>query len=93
MSSSTNWRRGHRSGQQGSSSRVPAASSSSGGAGLGLSGQINPSLARDAALNSAYNELGKELFSPHLKSVGNYSLGKEIGEGPSSLHPQRELCN
>ncbi|PWN29196.1 Pkinase-domain-containing protein [Jaminaea rosea] len=34
-----------------------------------------------AALVSAYNELGKELASTKLKAVGNYTLGRSIGEG------------
>lgn len=34
-----------------------------------------------AALISAYNELGKELASTKLKAVGNYTLGRTIGEG------------
>lgn len=34
-----------------------------------------------AALVSAYNELGKELGSSKLKAVGNYTLGRTIGEG------------
>jgi serine/threonine protein kinase len=32
-------------------------------------------------LNSAYNELGKALFASEIKVVGNYSLGRVIGEG------------
>ena len=38
-----------------------------------------------AQLANAYNELGKELSSPKIKVVGNYTLGKVIGEGTSSL--------
>ncbi len=34
-----------------------------------------------AQLAVAYSELGKELTSSRLKSVGNYSLGRPIGEG------------
>lgn len=34
-----------------------------------------------AQLVSAYNELGKELSSTKIKVVGNYTLGKVIGEG------------
>ncbi len=34
-----------------------------------------------AHLASAYNELGKELSSTKVKVVGNYTLGKVIGEG------------
>lgn len=36
-----------------------------------------------AALANAYNELGKELASTKIKVVGNYTLGKVIGEGAS----------
>jgi hypothetical protein len=38
-----------------------------------------------AHLASAYNELGKELSSTKIKVVGNYTLGKVIGEGTYSL--------
>jgi len=34
-----------------------------------------------AQLANAYNELGKELSSTKIKVVGNYTLGKVIGEG------------
>ncbi len=34
-----------------------------------------------AQLANAYNELGKELSSSKIKVVGNYTLGKVIGEG------------
>ncbi|KAK7436709.1 hypothetical protein VKT23_018963 [Stygiomarasmius scandens] len=34
-----------------------------------------------AHLANAYNELGKELSSPKIRVVGNYTLGKVIGEG------------
>ncbi|KZT25853.1 Pkinase-domain-containing protein [Neolentinus lepideus HHB14362 ss-1] len=34
-----------------------------------------------AQLASAYNELGKELSSTKIRVVGNYTLGKVIGEG------------
>ncbi|THH10770.1 hypothetical protein EW146_g8267 [Bondarzewia mesenterica] len=34
-----------------------------------------------AQLASAYNDLGKELSSTKIKVVGNYTLGKVIGEG------------
>jgi hypothetical protein len=34
-----------------------------------------------ASLASAYAELGKELSSSKIRVVGNYTLGKIIGEG------------
>lgn len=34
-----------------------------------------------AQLANAYNELGKELASQKVRIVGNYTLGKIIGEG------------
>lgn len=34
-----------------------------------------------AQLANAYNELGKELASQKIRVVGNYTLGKVIGEG------------
>ncbi|KAF8523280.1 Pkinase-domain-containing protein [Hysterangium stoloniferum] len=34
-----------------------------------------------AQLANAYNELGKELSSPKIRVIGNYTLGKVIGEG------------
>lgn len=34
-----------------------------------------------AQLASAYNELGKELSSQKIRVIGNYTLGKVIGEG------------
>ena len=36
-----------------------------------------------AQLANAYSELGKELASSRLRVVGNYTLGKVIGEGAS----------
>ncbi|KAH7890460.1 Pkinase-domain-containing protein [Phlebopus sp. FC_14] len=36
-----------------------------------------------AQLANAYNELGKELASQKIRVVGNYTLGKVIGEGKS----------
>jgi len=39
-----------------------------------------------AQLANAYNELGKELASSKIRVVGNYTLGKVIGEGMSSEH-------
>lgn len=38
-----------------------------------------------AQLANAYNELGKELASQKIRVVGNYTLGKVIGEGGSPL--------
>ena len=38
-----------------------------------------------AQLASAYNELGKELASQKIRVVGNYTLGKIIGEGQLPL--------
>ena len=45
-----------------------------------------------AQLANAYNELGKELSSQKIRIIGNYTLGKVIGEGeslpaPTSLNP------
>jgi hypothetical protein len=34
-----------------------------------------------AHLTQSYNELGKELSSTKVRVVGNYTLGKVIGEG------------
>lgn len=34
-----------------------------------------------AELANAYNELGKELSSSKIRVVGNYTLGRVIGEG------------
>jgi hypothetical protein len=34
-----------------------------------------------AQLANAYNELGKELSSTKIRVIGNYTLGKVIGEG------------
>jgi len=39
---------------------------------------------RKAELATAYNELGKELSSSKIRVVGNYTLGRVIGEGMSS---------
>ncbi|KAF8184566.1 kinase-like domain-containing protein [Mycena galopus ATCC 62051] len=38
---------------------------------------------RKALLTNAYNELGRELWSSKICVVGNYTLGKVIGEGRS----------
>ena len=40
-----------------------------------------------AQLASAYNELGKELSSQKIRVVGNYTMGKVIGEGARSVRP------
>lgn len=40
-----------------------------------------------AQLANAYNELGKELSSQKIRVVGNYTLGKVIGEGASPQSP------
>ena len=37
-----------------------------------------------AQLANAYNELGRELASQKIRVIGNYTLGKVIGEGKSS---------
>ena len=50
-----------------------------------------------AQLANAYNELGKELSSQKIRVVGNYTLGKVIGEGehispiPISKLPQSDV--
>jgi hypothetical protein len=51
-----------------------------------------------AQLANAYNELGKELASQKIRVVGNYTLGKVIGEGGFPLHsilrsPPDPSCN
>ena len=38
-----------------------------------------------AQLANAYNELGKELSSSKLRVIGNYTLGRVIGEGECPL--------
>lgn len=40
-----------------------------------------------AQLANAYNELGKELSSAKLRVVGNYTLGRVIGEGEHLRYP------
>jgi hypothetical protein len=37
-----------------------------------------------AHLTQSYNELGRELSSAKIRVVGNYTLGKVIGEGARS---------
>ncbi|KAF8632645.1 hypothetical protein AX17_004778 [Amanita inopinata Kibby_2008] len=44
-----------------------------------LTGSVSQNL--KAQLANAYNELGKELSSHKIRVVGNYTLGKVIGEG------------
>jgi hypothetical protein len=46
-----------------------------------------------AVLANAYNELGKELSSTKIRVVGNYTLGKVIGEGRSCTHAVISLLN
>lgn len=43
-----------------------------------------------AQLANAYNELGKELSSSKVRVVGNYTLGKVIGEGKYYSGPRPE---
>lgn len=43
-----------------------------------------------AQLANAYNELGKELSSSKVRVVGNYTLGKVIGEGKYCSGPRPE---
>ncbi|RPD65461.1 Pkinase-domain-containing protein [Lentinus tigrinus ALCF2SS1-7] len=45
------------------------------------SGSVSQAQNHKAQLASAYNELGKELSSQKIRVVGNYTLGKVIGEG------------
>lgn len=45
-----------------------------------------------AQLASAYNELGKELSSQKIRVVGNYTLGRVIGEGTPS-HDSRMISH
>lgn len=45
------------------------------------SGSVSQYQNHKAQLANAYNELGKELSSQKIKVVGNYTLGKVIGEG------------
>jgi hypothetical protein len=52
-------------------------------AGHGHKQSASLSLNQKAQLANAYNELGKELSSQKIRVVGNYTLGKIIGEGAS----------
>lgn len=45
------------------------------------SGSVSHNTNSKAQLASAYNELGRELSSSKIRVVGNYTLGKVIGEG------------
>ncbi|KAI0371929.1 Pkinase-domain-containing protein [Pilatotrama ljubarskyi] len=45
------------------------------------SGSVSQAQNHKAQLATAYNELGKELSSQKIRVVGNYTLGKVIGEG------------
>jgi hypothetical protein len=40
-----------------------------------------------AQLANAYNELGKELAASTIRVIGNYTLGKAIGEGTLYIEP------
>ena len=48
------------------------------------SGSVSQAQNHKAQLANAYNELGKELSSQKIRVVGNYTLGKVIGEGACS---------
>ena len=50
------------------------------------SGSVSQAPNHKAQLASAYNELGKELSSQKIRVVGNYTLGKVIGEGAQRIH-------
>ena len=69
-----------------SSSRISSATAGSVGGG-GVSTAIGAGSGAPSgggatlALASAYQELGKELTSARLRSIGNYTLGRPIGEG------------
>lgn len=45
------------------------------------SGSVSAAQNQKAQLANAYNELGRELSSNKVRVVGNYTLGKVIGEG------------
>lgn len=55
------------------------------------SGSVSQTQNHKAQLATAYNELGKELSSQKIKVVGNYTLGKVIGEGPYDA-PRLLVC-
>lgn len=44
-------------------------------------------------LTNAYQELGKELYSTQIKVVGNYTLGRVIGEGMSFIGACKLVAN
>ena len=48
-------------------------------------GSVSQAQNHKAQLANAYNELGKELSSQKIRVVGNYTLGKVIGEGARSV--------
>ena len=53
-----------------------------------MSGILRAHLSRRILqLTNAYQELGKELSSTQIKTVGNYTLGRVIGEGDAALEP------
>ena len=54
-------------------------------------GSVSQAQNHKAQLANAYNELGKELSSQKIRVVGNYTLGKVIGEGEYSAVPSPTL--
>lgn len=44
-------------------------------------GSVTQTQNHKALLANAYNELGKELSSNKIRVIGNYTLGRVIGEG------------
>ena len=54
-------------------------------------GSVSQAQNHKAQLANAYNELGKELSSHKIRVVGNYTLGKVIGEGASPSSPSHTL--
>lgn len=57
------------------------------GTGHHPSGSVSQAQNHKAQLANAYNELGKELSSQKIRVVGNYTLGKVIGEGELQERP------